>query len=222
MKPKHIKEQREKEVRKIQKRINEIYRERRKLGYIKLDKPIRHGWFKEIVIISKIERYRNKEHILELYKIIEKVFWGRTKEEAEKHWLNQTSKFLIYKDFPTISKKQFNKLSYKAQKLCTPFQYRNERKKLKIRYYIRIPKNAYQIKYTRAYITHSRKIDPCLESELDYLYQKLLSNEYYKLNRYPWKDDWQTPEFKKEKFKVKKELNALKKHPVEDAVNNLI
>ena len=84
MKPKHIKEKRETEVRHIQKRQREIYNEIRNLGYIKLEKPIRHGWFKEIIITQNIERYKNKAHILELYDIIEKRFWGSTKEKANK------------------------------------------------------------------------------------------------------------------------------------------
>ena len=63
MKPKHIKEQREKEVRGIQKIQWEISIKIRNLGYIKLVKPIRHGWFKEIVITRNIDRYRNKKYI---------------------------------------------------------------------------------------------------------------------------------------------------------------
>ncbi|NQX84833.1 MAG: hypothetical protein HRT67_02830 [Flavobacteriaceae bacterium] len=110
------------------------------MGYIELKKPIRHGWFKEIIITHKVERYKNKAAILEVYDKIEKIFWGRTKEEAQKKWLHQTSKHLIYKDFPTTSKRQFNKLSFRAQCMYTPFYYKNERKKLKLRFYIRISK----------------------------------------------------------------------------------
>mgnify|MGYP006999724016 CR=1 FL=1 len=53
--PKHLKEQKEKEVRSIQKRQWEICVEIRNLGYIELEKPIRHGWFKEIVITYNID-----------------------------------------------------------------------------------------------------------------------------------------------------------------------
>ena len=190
LKPEHIKGQRDKDVRRINIRRCEIWKEMRGLGYIELKKPMRHGWFKEIVITHKVERYNNKAAILELYDKIEKSFWGRTKEEAQKKWLDQTSIHLIYKDFPTISKRQFNRLSFKAQCMCTPFYYRNEHKKLKLRFYIRIPKGAYHIKYSRAYITHSKRIDPTLESQAALLKQQLLKRGYYeaekKQNR--WKD----------------------------------
>ena len=143
MKPPHIKEQRQKEVRRLHNRQWEIWKLQRELGYIELDKPIRHGWYKEIVITRKAERYKSKAAILEIYDKIERYYWGKTKEDAEKQWLNQTSKHLIYKGFPTLSKKQFNKLSHKAQSMCTSYQYRNQRKKLRIRFYIRIPKGVY-------------------------------------------------------------------------------
>lgn len=224
MKPKHIKEIREKDVRRIWKRRSEIWKEMRGLGYIELKKPIRHGWFKEIIITHKVERYKNKAAILEVYDKIEKVFWGRTKEEAQKKWLYQTSKHLIYKDFPTISKRQFNKLSFKAQCMCIPFYYKNERKKLKLRFYIKIPKGAYRIKYTRAYITHSKRIDPILEQEAALLEQQLLKKGYYetdqKLDR--WKDYYNMYDRKAEKFKAKKELNKLKHFVIEDILNENI
>lgn len=226
MKPKHLKEQRAKEVRGIQKKQWELSTEIRNLGYIKLPKPLRHGWFKEIVITYNIDRYRNKKYILELYKIIEKTFWGKTKEEADKQWFHQVSKYLIYKNFPTISKKQFNRLTPKAQAMCTVYQYRNDQKKLKKRFYIRIPKGAYKVKYTRAYITHSKKIDPLLESEYALLEQQLLKRTYYKANQKlcGWysKDKWSVPESRKDKLKVNKQLKTLKKCLIEDVVKDKI
>ncbi|MGD1945542.1 MAG: hypothetical protein ACFB0A_04545 [Croceivirga sp.] len=224
MKPKHLKEKREKEVRRLWKRRSEVWKEIRELGYIALEKPIRHGWFKEIVITHKVERYKNKAAIMEVYDKIEKVFWGRTKEEAQQKWLNQTSKHLIYKDFPTISKRQFNKLSFKAQRLCTPFQYRNERKKLKLRFYIRIPKGSYSIKYTRAYITHSKRIDPLLERESALLEQQLLKSGFYEADRKldRWKYHWDLTDRKKEKLKTERALKSLKKHAIKDILNENI
>lgn len=224
MKPKHIKEQRQKEVSCIWRRIYEISREQRALGYIKLEKPIRHGWFKEIVITHKIERYKNEAAILELYDKIEKCFWGRTKADAERTWQKQTSNYLIYRDFPTISKRQFNKLSFKAQSLCTPFQYRNSQKKLRLRFYIRIPKAAYRIKYTRAYITHSKRIDPQLESESDLLDQQLLRRGYYEANEklHNWKDYWNLTDRKKEKLQTERALKRLKNYAIKDILEENI
>ncbi len=224
MKPKHLKERREKEVRRIWKRRSEVWKEMRGLGYLELKKPIRHGWFKEIIITHKVECYKNKAAILEVYDKVEKLFWGRTKEEAQKKWLHQTSKHLIHKNFPTISKRQFNKLSFKAQCMCTPFYYKNERKKLKLRFYIRIPKGAYKIKYARAYITHSKRIDPLLESESALLEQQLLKSGYYEVaqKRSRWKDYWNLSDLEKEKLKTERALKSLKKYAIEDILNENI
>ncbi|BAO75730.1 hypothetical protein [Winogradskyella sp. PG-2] len=224
MKPQHIKEQRQKEVRRLINRQWEICQQQRALGYIELNEPIRHGWYKEIVITEKTDRYKNKAAILELYDIIERYYWGRTKEEAEKKWLNQTSLHLIYKEFPTLSKKTFNKLSYKAQRLCTPFLYRDGFKKLRVRFYIRIPKGSYRIKYSRAYITHRKRIDPNLISEDDYIDSLLQRKGYYNIKEgfYPWKNDWNLSNYKQEKLRTKKQLKALKKYMLEDVLNETI
>ena len=183
MKRLQIKEQRIKEVRQIDKKQKEIWKQIRNLGLKKLDKPYRHGWYKEIVITPKVERYKSEKAILEIYQKIEKAYWGRTKAEAQKKWDDQTSKDLIYRNFPTLSKRQFSRLSPKAQSLCTSYRYKNERKKWKIRFYIRIPKDAYKIKFTRAYVTHCKRIDPTLESQYEQLDQLFYRKGYYKTMR---------------------------------------
>ena len=224
MKPVHIKEQRLKEIRRLQKRQWEIWKLQRELGYIELEKPIRHGWFKEIVITEKANRYKNKAVILEIYSKIERYYWGRTKEDAQKKWLNQTSKYLIYKEFPTLSKKQFNTLSFKAQCMCTAFQFRNDNKKLKVRFYVRIPKGAYRIKHARAYITHRKRIDPTLISEENFITSQLIKKGYYNIyeGMNPWKDDWNLTNYKQEKLKTKQHLKALKKYPLKDVITEYI
>lgn len=224
MKPKHIKEKREKDVRRIWKRRSEVWKKMRQLGYIKLQKPRRHGWFKEIVITSKVSRYRNEKAIQEIYDVMEKLFWGKDKTKAAEKWQQQTSKHFIYKELPTISKRQFNRLSFKAQLLCTPFRFKNNCNKWNTRFYIRIPKNAYKIKFTRAYITHSKRIDPALESEAALLYQQLLKRGYFeahqKNNR--WKDYDNATILKKEKLKTNRNLKDLKKQGIEAILNEHI
>ena len=224
MKPVNIKTTRQKEVRRLRKRQSKIRTLNRDLGYIELDKPIRHGWYKEIIITEKADRYKNTPAILEIYDKTERYYWGRTKEKAEKKWLDQTSKHLIYNDFPTISKKQFNKLSFKAQCLCTAFQFRNNFKKLKIRFYIRLPKGAYRIKHARAYITHRKRIDPLLDSEWDLIAQQLEKPEYYTIAKsyYKYRDNWHLSEYKQKKLQTKKHLKALKKHNLKDVINDTI
>lgn len=224
MKPINIKEERLKEIRRLQNRQWDIWKLQRELGFIELEKPIRHGWFKEIIITEKVDRYKNKAAILELYNKIERYYWGRTKEEAENKWQNQTSKHLIYKEFPTISKKQFNRLSFKAQCMCTAFQFRNENKKLRVRFYIRIPKGAYRIKHARAYITHRKRIDPELIRENDFINSQFNKKGYYNIYEaiISWKDDWNLTHHKQEKLKTKRDLKGLKKYTLRDIINETI
>lgn len=215
MKPVHIKERRRKEIRQVWLDIRANWKKQRALGYKKLTQPIRHGWYKEIIITSNVERYKNEQYILEVFEKIKKLYWGRNKKECEKHWDKQTSNSFIYLNFPTISKKQYQKLSVKAQKLCAPFNYR-EHKKWRTRYYIRIPKNAYKIKYTRAYITHVKIIDPCLISEESLLWHKLKKKGYYEINekwsytRASKRNNWETPKTRKNRHQVKQKLAQIK------------
>lgn len=192
MRPAHIKCQRLKEVRRIWKRQLEIGEAQRALGYTKLDTPIRHGWYKELVITEKITRYKNQNVLLEIIEVLDKHVWGRTKKEVEKNWSKRVSNHLIVKEVPTICRWQFRKLSDKAKKLCVPFKYYIDKHKTEIRFYIKLPKGAYRIKYTRAYITHRRNIDPLLEQEDAFLEGKLLQPGYYeaveKLSR--WRSRW--------------------------------
>lgn len=224
MKPPHIKEQRQKEVRRLQKRRRQIWQLQRELGYIKLEIPIRHGWYKEIVITERVERYKNSRAIIELYDKLEQYYWGRTKKEADDKWQSQTSAYLIYKELPTLSKRQYNKLSTGAQKLCTPFQFYNERKKLRVRFYIRFPKGVYKIKYSKAYITHRKRIDPELECEYDLISQRLEKPEYYSINQRvcSYKDYWNLSELKKEKLKTQQHLRGLKKYNLKDVIKDTI
>lgn len=228
MKPKHIKARREKAVRRIGKRVREIRNESAKLEDIVLEKPIRHGWYKEMTITHKVERYSNKAAILEVYALIENFFWGRTKAEAQKRWETQISKYLIYKDLPTLSAKQFNKLSCKAQHLCVPFTFYHRifhkgtfHKKQQLRFYLKIPKGAYTLTYTRAYITHLKRIDPQLESERALLKQQLLKPGYYEIEQkglqWGWRE-WYVSDHKKEKLKTKISLKNLKKQAIKDII----
>ena len=61
MRPVHIKEQRQKEVRRIDKEHREIRKKIHGLPLVKLDKPIRHGWYKEIVLTENLDRYKTQE-----------------------------------------------------------------------------------------------------------------------------------------------------------------
>ncbi|GAA3510538.1 hypothetical protein GCM10022393_25090 [Aquimarina addita] len=224
MKPVHIKGQRQKVVLRIRKRQRKIWEEQRNLGYIKLEKPIRHGWFKECVITRHVERYKNQKYILELHEKLRKSFWGRTKEEAQKKWLQETSKYLINKELPTISRRSFNKLSDGAQQLCIPFTYYTKEKKLRLRFYVNLPKGTYRIKFTKAYVIHSKRIDPQLEREDALLDQQLLKSGFYEEAQKDnsWRDYWQTSKIKREKLKTNSTLRALKQFTIQEIIKEEI
>jgi hypothetical protein len=225
MRPVHIKEQRQKEVRRIDKEHREIRKKIHGLPLVKLDKPIRHGWYKEIVFTENLDRYKTQEVVEEIFEILNTYFWGRTKKECEKHWDKQRSEYFIYREVPTISKKQFNKLSAKAQLLCTPFQYRED-KKLKVRFYVRIPVNAYRVKFTRAYNTHRKLLDPNLESRLAVLQNYLLSPGIYEAEqttfRSSWKCDWNKRETITSRIKAKQKLGRLNNTSAATAIGQLL
>lgn len=224
MKPPHKKRIADKAVRKIHNRLDKIFQEEAKLGYIKLEKPIRHGWFKELIITENVSRYKNEKYIREVYDRVEKKVWAQTKEEADRKWKHQTSKYYISKDIPTISKRQYNRLSDQAKKLCVPFQYYTEKKRIRTRFYIKIPKGAYKIKFTRAYVTHSRRIDPKLQSERILLFQQLNKKGYYDAEKrlFPWKSYWDWPKWRENTKEIKIRLRALKHAPIQKIINEEI
>lgn len=221
MRPAHIKCQRLKEVRRIWKRQSEISQELRALGYRKLEVPIRHGWYKEFVVTKKIGRYKHQDAMLEVIEVLEKYAWGRTKEKAAKRWDARTSEHLIVKDIPTLSKRQFNRLSDKAKSLCVPFRFYHNKYKTKTRFYVKLPKGTYRIKFTRAYITHRRNTDPLLEQEYSFLNGLLMRNGFYeaeqKLN--PWKSYWDYYNTRTIRAEVKIGLGELKKYDIQDIIN---
>ncbi len=224
MKPLHKRSKAEKEVLRIHKRLDQIRKEEQKLGYIKLEKPIRHGWFKELIITENVKRYRNQKYIQEVYDKIEKKIWAKSKEEAERKWKHQASKYLINKEIPTLSKKQFNTLSDGAKRLSVPFQYYTEKRRIRTRFYIKIPKGSYRIKFTRAYVTHSRRIDPKLQSERILLFQQLNKTRYFGAEKrvFPWKSYWDWPNWKENKQEVKMRIRTLKHVPIQKIINEEI
>lgn len=182
MKPPHKKAQIEKEFRKILKRHKELFEAKQKLGFIKLDEPIRYGWFKEMILTQNVERYRHAEAIKEVYKKIQTSSWGATKEKAQIAWDQKRARYMLTKDKPTLSKKSYNKLSDKGKDLCVFFRYKEERTgKKRVRFYVNFPKGCVEIKFKRSYITHRKRIDPLIESELEYLGNQLLKTGFFEL-----------------------------------------
>ena len=227
MKPPHKKAQKEKEFRRILKRQSELYLAKFGLGYIKLEQPIRHGWFKEIVLTQSVERYKHAEAIEEVYKKIKTSYWGATKEKAQKVWDIERSKYGLSKDKPTISNRSYRKLSDKAKSLCVVFKYKvKHQRKLKTRFYVNLPIGCTKIKFTRSYITHRKKIDPTLESELDQLDNRLLQPGLFELTLGGYWNKWDRMfvsfERKKETHKVKRHLSNYRNKVISEELKDKI
>lgn len=205
-----VKEYRKKEVRRLLKESTLLYKKLRALGYRKLDKPIRHGWYKELQLTPQLERYKFKPEIEEIVRKLERKVWARTKEEAEKRWNDQVSKHMIYRNVPTLSPKSYRKLSEKAKRHCSVFVF-YEKKKLRRRYYVKIPKQGYVIKFSRAYFTHSKIIDPAIIERLDLIDQQLIKKGWYGINNaiYSYKCRWETEDIIKDR---KRNRTLLKKY----------
>ncbi|MFY0629676.1 MAG: hypothetical protein JXR05_04790 [Flavobacteriaceae bacterium] len=227
MKPPHIKAKKEKEFRKILKRLGELYQAKQDLGYIKLEQPIRHGWYKEVILTRSVEKYKNSEAIKEVYQKIKASFWGVTKEKAQLAWDEERSRYGLVKDKPTISPKSYRKLSDKAKDLCVVFKYKvKHQRKLKTRFYINFPKGCTKIKFTRAYITHRKRIDPTLESEFDFLQGTLLKPTLFELNSKGYWNRWsrmsKSFERKNEAHRVKERLSTYRNNVISEDLKRLI
>jgi len=225
MKPPHIKAQRQSEIRRIEKRQDQLYTQLWNLGYEKLAEPIKHGWYRELIITENVWSYKNAEAILEIYKKIVRHYWGSTKEKAQKKWDENCSLFMISRDKPTISKKQYRKLSDAAKHYCVVFRYKTPRGARKIRFYINFPKGCYRFQFSRAYITHRKRIDPKLISEIDFLETLLRRKGYYDLYQAtnawdPWWRGHLVEEREKRERKVKQNLKMLNRESIEDLIKD--
>ena len=214
MKPPHKKAKKEKEFRKILKRQNELYQAKYDLGYIKLEQPIRHGWFKEIVLTELVESYRHAKAIKEVYQKIRTSYWGVTKEKAIQAWDEECSRYGLSKDKPTISSKSYRKLSDKGKSLCVVFKYKvDHQRKLKTRFYVNLPVGCTKIKFSRSYITHRKRIDPNIESEIAQFDNKQLYHFYELMSGGMW-NRWnrisKSLERKKEAHRIKERLSYYK------------
>lgn len=225
MKPPHIKAQRRKEIRQIEKKQDELYVELRNLGYEKLEIPIRRGWYKVIKLTPEVERYKHAKAIKEVFGKIKTSYWGATKEKAQLFWDQERAQYMLSKDKATISRKSFNKLSKKAKDLCVFFRYKDKKtKKYKGKFYVNFPKGCIQIKYTRSYVTHRKIIDPKMIREIAFLESLLMRKGYYNVyvGVYAWSPWWDNgdEERRKRERKLKQNLRMLKKESVEDLIKD--
>jgi len=226
VKPPHIKAQREKEFRRINKRQQDLFKQHIALGYIELEEPIRHGWFKVIGLAPSVERYKHSKAIKEVFQKIRTSYWGATKERAQQFWDQERSRYMLSKDKPTISRKSFNKLSKQGKDLCVFFRYKDETTgKYKGRFYVNFPPGCIHIQYRRSYITHRKRIDPLILQEIAELDSRLMTNGLYEIGCAGWHYNgrrWESFEKKVEAHRVKERLSQYRNAVISESLKENI
>lgn len=175
----------EKEYRALWKEYRNLSNAKRNLGLIKLEKPIRSGWYKHLTLRDDISRRKDADILEEVLKIAGTKIWGRDRKHADKVW-NKTNKRDEKIQFPgirKIPKWDFDKLSIHAKKWFKPydvrykFGYGGYR-----RFYCIVPRFYFKIAYSKAFITHRKVIDPLIEKRLDEIEHMIFYGKYLALH----------------------------------------
>ena len=209
---KNIKWFREKRFRALSRERHQLLLASFSLGYLPLEKPLKHGWFKHLALRDDIARRKDASVFLEILKVSGMDIWGRDKKHADKVW-NETSKQDKEVQFPGIRKlnqRAFDKLSPKAQKWYEGFDwywcpFRGHIK----RYYCRVPRYYFKLAYTRGYITKRKIVDPQLERRMAEVEAELQSNEYFDSYTNYYRSSWRSfQHHKRVRRRVKQSLSA--------------
>ena len=178
--------QRQKTVLRLNKEYLKLLEARSNLGYVSLDKPVKHGWFKHLALRDDIARRKDAHVFIKVLQVAGVDIWGREKEHADKRWERQVRKDrnIQYPGIKRIYEKDFQKLSNQVKKWFEPFDwmYLGRQGNVK-RYHCKVPRYYYTTTYTRAYLTKRKVIDPAIEKRLDEINKILTSNEYYFLDK---------------------------------------
>lgn len=179
-------ELKEKELRSLVKERERLWAAKWNLGFVYLEKPIRHGWFKHLALRDDVSR-RSDAHIFE--EVLDRCgteCWGRDKAHADKVWdrFNRRNLEIQFPGIRKINSREYSRLSPKARKWFLGYDWSWTRRFgfLK-RYHCQVPKHYFKIAYTRAYITKRRIIDADIESRLEEIDSILRSNKFYALSK---------------------------------------
>lgn len=186
-------ELKKKELRALLNEQQRLWQAQANLGYIVLEKPIRHGWYKHLVLRDDVSR-RSDAHIFQ--EILDRCgteCWGHDKAHADKVW-DRFSRSNLEIQFPGIKKinsRVLSRLSPKARKWFLGYDWCWSRRHgfLK-RYHCQVHRHYFKIAYTRAYITKRGIIDADIESRLEEIDSILKSNKYYALTKINGEGKW--------------------------------
>ena len=193
-------DERQQEIRSLQRRQDEISHAQRNNCWVELEEPEKHGWYIRMVMRPDVARRGDVDSIQEVIDIVEREIWVKNKvtgRRARGHYCQHTKKANWEEYFPW---KDHN--GYPAN-YGVPFWYYKEHlsadakkwfdKPLFIDYWGRgwcscnAPDWFWERKLERCWATHYQEIDTELEKEDVWIDNTLDSKKYYKATR---KDQW--------------------------------
>ncbi|MCI5058972.1 MAG: hypothetical protein MRY83_22855 [Flavobacteriales bacterium] len=176
---------REKEVIRLRKELNKLYWAKRHLGEYELEKPIRHGWYKFLVLREDISRRKDAKIFQNILDVAGMRVWGRDKKHLDKVWEKRArdSRYVSQLGIYKLDKKHFGNLMHKAREYFQGYErtwtyWRGS----DMVYYCRVPSYYYITKYERAYITHRKIHDADLERRIAEIESLMDRDEYYDIS----------------------------------------
>jgi hypothetical protein len=203
----------------LEKEYKAVVRERDKvrgliydLGYTKLDIPLRHGWYYEMVLDPALEDNPKYKEAYEYVMGQDPYIWGKDKKSALESFAKSNSNVDFKNHFLLVGQKDFNRFPDKMHSLCNIHIYSVEEygKKKKVQCFkLKIPSNYITFKYKKAFVTHRKNLDPTLESRLTELQNLLISAKLYNhhsIGSGSWQDD--NKDFKLDRKRSKIQLGS--------------
>jgi hypothetical protein len=183
MKPPDIADQRKSQVRKLKKEWVKLQTARRNLAKIPLDKPIRYGWYKQLVLREDVSRRIDAAVFQEILDMCGRHVWAKTRRLADERWedlVRTRRRNWQWCGFARISKHRYNELSPGARKYFTAYEWKWTPWQGSIqRYYCHVPKCYFVLTYKKAYITHLQSVDSELDSKIASLENQMRQDEFY-------------------------------------------
>ena len=196
MRAAHKIKQKEHRARQIQQELTILCRARCNLGDVPLQKPIRNGWYKHLVMRTDISRRKDAHIFQEILDVCARWVWGSDKKMADKRWLHNIkhNRDWQWAGLAWITKDKYKLLSPKAKTYFVEYEWKWTPWQGSIkRYYCHVPKYYFVTAYEKAYITHRRVVDSQLERKIAELENQLLSNELYSYSwnaTHYWMNKW--------------------------------
>ena len=176
-------DEREKEHRKLNKRLRELYTVQRSDFWEDLPKPRKYGWIKELVLTNDVLRRKDWQIYQEVLEACKVYTWANTKEQLDKRWL------VVYKNkkpqkpgMKVIKSKEFNKLSSAAKKFFVKRDSKGWYRDEKYVYDCLLPRIFFGEKYSRAFVFRVRKINSEVEREIAQI-ENRMEHEFYDLEQ---------------------------------------